>query len=424
MQRFYFSFLFVCFSATAWAGTGYEIKVKLKGYQEKGLYLAYYYGDKQYIKDTAYRNSNGEFVFKDEKTLESGLYLIVMTPDNEFFQLLIDKEDQQFSVETDVTDILQNMAFKGAAKNTQLFTNYLKYLSTQGNSMKDLSTKLSAAKNDNAKRKNLQMQIDLLDKKVRSYQQNIISSNKGSLTAAMIKASIRVEPPQFSGDEKEQEFKKWRFAQQHYFDNLDLADGRLLRTPVLHSAVDYYIDKLQIQHPDTLVAAIDNLLTRFSSAEESFKYYLIYFLNKYAKSNLVGMDAVYVHLAQKYYATGKAPWTDEDQLAKIIDNADKLEPLLIGKKAPALKLNERSGQVFELEKSVTEFNILYFWKNNTSRAKKDFKTLKAFYAKYGSKDVGIFAVCMDREDDINKSWEIVDENDITGFTHLYPAGIN
>jgi hypothetical protein len=80
-------------------GQGYKIKVSIKGYKNDTLLLGYHYGDKQYIKDTAFR-LNGQFVFEKDTLLEPGMYLIVLKPSHDFFQLLIEEKNQQFSVET------------------------------------------------------------------------------------------------------------------------------------------------------------------------------------------------------------------------------------------------------------------------------------------------------------------------------------
>ena len=70
------------------AQNGYEIKVKVEGYESSRLILGYQYGTKQYIKDTVVINDQNEFVFKGEEPLDEGLYLLVMEPDNNFVQFM------------------------------------------------------------------------------------------------------------------------------------------------------------------------------------------------------------------------------------------------------------------------------------------------------------------------------------------------
>lgn len=156
-------------------------------------------------------------------------------------------------------------------------------------------------------------------------------------------------------------------------------DPRMIRTPFLFERVDYYIQKLNIQHPDSLSKAVEFVLEKMRPAEETFKYYLIHFLNFYAKSNIVGMDAVYVHLVDKYYAGGLAPWTDSTQLKNIVQNAAELKPTLIGKTAPDVQLDRRDGTKFKLSDIKSNYTVLYFWAYDCSFCKKSTPVINEFH---------------------------------------------
>ena len=69
--------------------SGYHITVSIEDYQNDTLLLGQHYGNQQYLKDTAYRNDEGLFVFEDDEDLPGGVYLMVLKPDNNFFQLLV-----------------------------------------------------------------------------------------------------------------------------------------------------------------------------------------------------------------------------------------------------------------------------------------------------------------------------------------------
>ena len=88
------------FALTTWAQDGYEIKIEIEGYEQPELYLAYYLGDKQYIQDTVQRAKDDSFTFSSEEALPGGIYLVVMAPNNEFFQILVDDKNQRFGVNT------------------------------------------------------------------------------------------------------------------------------------------------------------------------------------------------------------------------------------------------------------------------------------------------------------------------------------
>ena len=78
---------FISFSILAQGG--YEIKIKINDFDQKQLYLGYHYGDKQYINDTVDIDDKGYFTFTDEEPLKGGVYLVIMPPDNQYFQLLV-----------------------------------------------------------------------------------------------------------------------------------------------------------------------------------------------------------------------------------------------------------------------------------------------------------------------------------------------
>jgi thiol-disulfide isomerase/thioredoxin len=150
---------------------------------------------------------------------------------------------------------------------------------------------------------------------------------------------------------------------------------------------------------------------------ESFKYYLVHFLNEYAKSKIVGMDAVYVYLVEKYYATGKAHWVDRTDLDKMIDNATTLKPLLIGKIAPNITVQRKDGSKTSLHDVQSEFTVLYFWRYDCGQCKKSTPKLKEFYEKYKDKGVQIFAVCVKYANEVPECWDYIEENGISDWIH-------
>jgi thiol-disulfide isomerase/thioredoxin len=185
----------------------------------------------------------------------------------------------------------------------------------------------------------------------------------------------------------------------------------MLRTPFLFQKIDHYVNKMTVQHPDSIAVAIDRVLALTKPAEETFKFYLIHFLNFYAKSNYVGMDAVYVHIGQQYYAKGMAPWTDEESLKKIIENAEKLAPLLIGKKAPDIEMQTRDGQPINLHGFDSPYTVLFFWDPDCGHCKKSMPDMIQFAKDFKEKGVSVFSICtklMTRDNDGNLSSKEVD----------------
>ena len=126
------------------------------------------------------------------------------------------------------------------------------------------------------------------------------------------------------------------------------------------------------------------------------------------------MDAIYVHLVDHYYAQGKAPWIDEKQLAKIVDNADKLKPLLIGKKAPDLRMRLQDETFTSIYETECEYLVLFFWDPDCPHCKKQIPDMVQFYEDFKDQDIKIFAICSKlnsaKEPEAGKKcWEYLEE---------------
>ncbi len=418
----FFIFL-ICLPAISFSQkVGFQIKVKIDGFEGKEAYLGYYYGDKQYLRDTAYQAADGWFYFEGNEKLLGGIYLLVMPPDNQFFQFLVDDDEQWFSMETKLEDTAKDMKVDGSPDN-EYFYQYLNFLDSKRPEAEELRQQIKDAGDDEKKKSKLQAKLDKIDKEVMDYQQGLILQHPNSLTAATIKANMPLDVPEFTGEKKDVESFYW--VRDHWFDNVDMSDERMIRTPFFFQKVDHYVQKMTVQHPDSLNVAIDNVLKLVKPAEESFKFFLIHFLNVYAKSKLVGMDAVYVHIAQKYYATGLAPWTEQDQLEKIVDNANRLEPLLIGKVAPNIQMETQDGKQMWLHDFASPVTVLFFWDPDCSHCKKSMPAMVDFAKKYKDKGVAVFAICtklVTRDDqgnfsfdEVNKCWSAIKERDMDVF---------
>lgn len=419
MKKVFTLFVGLVLLGVAFANGGYTIKVKLENFSEKELYLGYHYGNNQYIRDTAIVNSNGDFVFSGDEELPGGVYLIVMPPNNQYFQILLSEGEQNFTISVKdpavPENLVQNITVTGSPDNKLLY-DYLNFISAR----RPEADKLRAEKEkttDPAEIAKLEQKQAAVNKEVEDYQKDILAKHPKSLTASIIKANVPMDQPDFTGTEEEVQMQRWRYSLAHFFDNIDLADPRMLRTPFLFERVDYYISKMNVQHPDSLAKAVDFVLQKMIPAEETFKYYLIHFLNNFAQSQFVGMDAVYVHLVNNYYAKGLAPWTEQEQLDKILENAKGLEPTLIGNIAPNIEMTKRDGSKIALHDVKAKYTIVYIWKYDCGVCKKATPVVKDFYEKFKDKGVEIFAICYKFGNDASPCWEYVDENGVQDWIH-------
>ncbi len=408
--------LFLFLSGRILAQEGYNIEVDIEGFEEEELYLGYYLMDKQYIQDTTTRNDNGQYIFRGEDALKPGMYLVVLPPENNFFQLIINEGEQQLKIATKAADLNGAFTIEGSKDNLLLY-DYVNTLNELRPKAEEIGKKMQSLSDDDPEKARLQEQMNELNEGVMELQRKIISDYPNTMTAAIIKMNQNVDIPQFEGDAREVQMKQLMFYREHYFDNIDLKDDRLLRSPFLFPKVNDFVHKYHVQHPDTIAMAIGKVLDQMEGTEELFRFYVSHFLNEYAKSKLVGMDAVYVYLVDNYYGAGKTPWVEEEQLKKIVDNGKKLKPLLIGKVAPDFNVQRKDGTKTSLHAVDSDITVLYFWRYDCGHCKESTPILKAFYENYKEKGVKIFAVCVKFTDEVPECWDYIEENEIGDWIH-------
>jgi protein-disulfide isomerase len=114
----------------------------------------------------------------------------------------------------------------------------------------------------------------------------------------------------------------------------------------------------------------------------------------------MGHDAVFVHLVFNYFVTRQTPWVDEVQLTNIIDKAMRISPNLIGTTAPYLKIPNDKGVEKDLHKVEAPFTILFFYDPDCGHCKKEVPLVKEALEKYKDKDVKVYAVCTEFDQDM------------------------
>ncbi len=384
------------FAAEKPSPKAYSIKIKLNGLRDTSCYLAYHFGDKQYLKDTAKVDAKGNMVFDGKDKLQGGIYLIVL-PNKTNFEILVVDDQQNFSMESDTTKIAENMKVTGSKEN-ELFYDFLKFL---GKKTKQADPLLDGYKRNKDKNKDsatyFQKKLNDVESEVKAQRAKVIAENPGTFVSKIFKASTDLDIPEapiLANGRKDSTFA-YHWMKQHYFDNLDFSDDRFLRTPLLHSKMKYYLDNLTPQIPDSINKSADFIVEKARANKEVFKYCVWNITNTYETSQIMGMDAIFVHMSEKYYLSGQAFWIDSTTRRKIQERYETLKPLLIGKKAPALSLPDSSEKFHTLYTEPGKFTILYFWDPNCGHCQKETPKLNEFYAANKEKGISIYAVSTD-----------------------------
>lgn len=380
----------------------YKINIHIENLEDSTIYLGYYYGDKQYAKDTLTLNNKGNGAFQGEDTLPGGVYF-VLVPGNLFFELMIDK-DQKFSIATtysnDASELTKNLTSKGSTDMDQ-YISYQRFMSQQGELAIGLRKKLKETA-DETKKQYITDSLQLLHNQVKEKWQYIEDNHSQSLLASILLCNKEIEIPESPKDNNgniiDSAFQ-YKFYKKHYFDYVNFSDERLLRTQFYHPKVNRYFDKMIVPAPDTIIKESKWILDQASANEDVFKYTLQMLFNKYNNSKIMGMDKVFVFYAENYYLGGKAEWADSVWLKKVKERVNDIKPNLIGNKAPEMRLLSPNDEFISLYSINAEYTILFFYEPNCGHCKKTTPIMKKLSDKYWEKGIEVVGIYTQYEKD-------------------------
>lgn len=386
------------------AKDAYSIKVKVTGFADTTCYLAYYYGSKILVSDTFTVDAKGWAHFKGNEKLPGGIYLAVY-PGSKYFELLIGNDNQEFTIETDTTDFVNNMKITGSPDN-KLFNEYQRFLSSKSKTLNQYKNQKNTTENEDSISIYDQLMAGI-EKEIKEYRQNIVKTQPNSFLASIIRAMMEPEvpdaPKDAQGNPTDPHFA-YKYFKAHFWDTYDFADGRLVRTPIFNNKINYYLDNLTPKIPDSINVSADYIIEKARANKDAFRFALSNITYNYETSKIMGMDAVFVHLAQKYYLKGDAAWMDSTNLAKMTDRVNKLKHNLLGLKAPEMKIFDIDNRPFSLYNNVNApYTLLAFWDYNCGHCKKEMPELVALHEKMKNKGLTIIGVCTRVEiDEIKK----------------------
>jgi thiol-disulfide isomerase/thioredoxin len=375
---------------------GYEIDITIKGLQDSTVFLAYHLGDKQYIKDTIKLDRTGNGTVRGHEALPQGIYMIVL-PGRKYFEILI-SANQHFALNCSFSDYFNTLKFNGSEENSAFVEYQRKWIVMQQRASV-ISKRIQNNKQNNDSLKILGSLQKLQEENMKSYLRSVIKANNGNFLGTLVKGLLPIDIPEFpipigfANPDSVRWVRNYNYNKDHFFDNIDLTDERLIRTPLLYAKLDAFFTSALIQSPDTINKEIDKLIKKCSANYKIFQFVSVYLFNHFRESEIMGHDAVLVKLADDIYLSGKADWVTKEFKDDLRKQIDLLRPNLIGKKAENMIMDSYKGIFVSLYDVEKDFTVLYFWEPDCGHCKEATPKLKAYYDKPRDYSLEVFAVC-------------------------------
>lgn len=387
-----FLLLITAISAFSQAKEGFSIHGKVRGIKDTTVFLAHYFGyNQQVIKDTAKVDAQGNFHFVGNKTLPEGLYLVSL-PKNKYMDIIIG--NQEFSFETDTVNLITKMKVTGSKENETFF----KFQQDMAAKFEDIKVAELEKKMSNSPLANIK--IRKIQEEISKFQKEWIKSTDGMFVNKLIKASQDPEIPPFgrplTSKADSTSFYQYQFSyyKDHFWDNVDLTDDRLMRSPFLQKKIERYFDDLTVQASDSIIKSSDLVLAR-AKGRDVRRYVIYKIASTYENPKILGTDGAFVHIAEKYYIGEPSLW-DTSTVRKMKERVAVLKPLLIGKTFPDMFLTDTVGTEILIPKLVADYTVLFIYDPECGHCRESAPKLAKMYQGLKSKNVKVIAASIDR----------------------------
>jgi peroxiredoxin len=392
-------FLFILISSSTIAQDVYKLNFKVAGMKPGPIYLGFYLQDKTFARDTAQINSNGEFTFTGTNKLNHGIYFILLDDTKLLFDFVVGY-DQEFQIETSSDDFIGKMVVTGDEDNALFLMNRKMLLEATRSIEPHIKILKDSTASANQKAESTKIYQET-GKDVQARQEKIIADNPASVTARFLKIHKPVvvpDAPKQANGSIDSTFQ-FKYYKHHYFDNLDLGDEVMLRIPkvVYWEKVQNYLDKLVIQHPDTINHELAKLIRKAKQNQDTYKYLVWNAIVYYQTHSIMGLDQVYVKLVDQYITSGEMDyWLDNKTVANMKDYADKLRRAPIGTIAPNLIMQDQMLQAKSMYDIKTKYTVLFFFKPSCGHCREETPKLVSLYNEKKKKlGLEVFAVSTD-----------------------------
>lgn len=351
-------------------GQNYKLDVHLPQAANKKVQLAYQYLGKIYVKDTLTLNTEGDGTWEGDTLLPQGLYKIYLDKDNHFDFLL--GADQQFRI-SNTTFMSTEMKIEGAIE-TEEFVNYLQFLEGMKKQSAELNKQLIANK-DESKKTAIRNEMNGLNTRMHDYWANIGDKYPDSFLSKFLVANyvptldVSTLPEEIQNSDSLLLIERFKYQREHFWDNFDYTDERFLYTPFYKPKIETWFNKVLYPAYDSVKPYVYDFLEDVKPSKRIFQFATSFFLNSSINSKIMGMNALFVDLANDFYISGEAFWAKEESMEKIRENVLFYKDNLLGKTAPDLTLESFDGEFINLHQIESELTILLIYEPNCSHCK-------------------------------------------------------
>jgi thiol-disulfide isomerase/thioredoxin len=381
-----------------------DIKITMTDVDYSGpVNIVAFYLDQNYVQDTTVAR-NGVIQYKNANGLPQGLYYFMLKTD-QTIQVMLD-EDQTFEMKVSMNDIFNTMQVTGSKENELMYETIL-YEQTINPQIIGITEQLKDKTEGHPEYQTLVQKKLGLESQKRAHLEKLLKDNPGSLFANFKYSGqnplLRTDLP------KEKQVFQYR---DDFWKDVNFADRRLLRTPMIGTKMTRYFKELTIQHPDSIMASAHKLISLCKNNKEYLMVFVNWVMTAYepGKSSLMDAESIFSQMARSYFTQELAFWSDTTEIAFIQKRATEMSASLVGKDGPNVISTDPSGKTQELLAKKADYIVVYLYNPECDNCQKETPLLHQYYLQNKGK-VDVFAIAVDTDD--TKWRDYIKKNNLT-----------
>ncbi|MDD2634941.1 MAG: TlpA disulfide reductase family protein [Bacteroidales bacterium] len=388
--------LFVLFLTISFNSVAYNIKIEIENCPKSLIYLGKHKGPDFEVIDSVVAN-NELVIFNSNKTLEKGVYFIIIPPQTRFDFIIA--ENQDFTIKTDNRDILNKLEITGE-KQYQIFI--------------ELQKKIAAI---NKQRTQLEMELNFFE----MYQKDTLSHVKSkidSLNNAQLKlySSYKVglspndflykilnilEPFNPPDSINKLQYSNppihYKYYINHYLDRIDFTEAALLNTPafVFHKQLEdycYYFFDIRVNKLNEVYPDIDSLIAKTNNNPKYEQYILSYLISRYEKPTDLRLEGILVYVYRNYFMINKPNWVTQQAYDIMKLRIESIQYNLIGSIGKNLILTDFQGNKSSIYSLNSNYKVLFFWEPDCDICTDALLELNSVYDQLAANDIEVIAI--------------------------------
>lgn len=363
-----------------WAGDSeYSIEISIPQLSEgEELHLGYYFGDTSFLQDTVVVDSKGKATFEGSEALPGGMYLVVL-PKQKYFDILL-ADDQKFRIAiSDTAAIVETAKISGSVDN-QLLYDYQRYITRQQQAFNVLQQRRDQNHGNTDSLQVINRATKAVEDEIEAHWQQLVADHPETFFATLLRGmnGAGSRASQFG----------------YFFDNVDFSDKRLLRTPVIYKSIRYVLARNLNQNkpPGFIIEELEQLIEKASANPKVYEYTVAYLLSFFNSFQRLGMNRVFVFIAENYVLDGRADWFSDADLKSIEERTTQMRASFVGANAPDVAMESVAGDTIRLHATTKPYTLLFFWSTGCGHCEAATEAINEFLNNTGDEKVAVYAV--------------------------------